>query len=490
MKKLETTQSANSIPLSRAQTAKIRKILTHTFNNLKGKHQQIQTTNNNFYQKHSKTRPISTLSGFLSLQKVSSLDSFTNSSKNNLNIISNSPTKSSYDKQKEFKRNKMTEICIQNLFTAKMLHKKFDKKKTDNSKNINYRKLVMRAKLLKAIKQNIVLKQNKYEEYNEKFNTGNKSLSNKIKNRKQKHKPFDSSFSKLNENDSNDGTKNEKPDFNSLRYPELFSTYQVSAVFQDYHYTPMELIKKIFNKEERKIVDLDPMFFRLNKEPFCGVAKNLRFNLKDKLNEEDKLMKERKKTLKLRREKMKSLRMKRKPIFFLDNNAILNKIKNLNIEKNTIKNCLSSNYFHNQTHNKISNCNNSNEQTQSKFSHRNFNFKNKKSKENKKNNLFLIDNNIKTKGKKLIEGKSNLIDEDDRIKKKNYKLTLDELFEMFNERKKIYLEDLSYNRTKNLYKFQVLRTQHNENLKNEADKKEKLRSLILQIEENYKELQK
>ena len=117
MKKLKTTQSTNSIPLSRAQTAKIRKILTHTFNNLKGKHQQIQTTNNNFYQKHSKTRPISTLSGFLSLQKVSSLDSFTNSSKNNLNIISNSPTKSSYDKQKEFKRNKMTEICIQNLFT-------------------------------------------------------------------------------------------------------------------------------------------------------------------------------------------------------------------------------------------------------------------------------------------------------------------------------------------------------------------------------------
>ena len=37
------------------------------------------------------------------------------------------------------------------------------------------------------------------------------------------------------------------------------------------------------------MINLDPIFFRLNKEPFNGVQKNLRFNLKYKLNEEDRL---------------------------------------------------------------------------------------------------------------------------------------------------------------------------------------------------------
>ena len=490
MKRVESLQSTKPKPLSRAQTAKIRKALTNTFNNLKEKQHQHQTTNISYYQntKNSNTRPLSTVSNFISLQKVNSLESFNNSSKNNLNIISNSRIKSSCDKLKEFKKNKVTEICIQNLFTAKMRHKKIEEKKMDYSKNINYQKLVMRAKLLKAVKQNIVLKKNKYDEYNEKFNTGNKSLSNKIKYRKQKHKLFDNSFSKINRNDSDDKIKNEKPDFNSFKYPELFSTYQVTTFYHDFHYTPMELIKKVFSKEERKIVDLDPVFFRLNKEPFSGITKNLRFNLKDKLNEEDKIKQERKKTVKMRKEKMKSLRMKRKSIYFQDNNEILKKINTMNMQKN--KNNLRDIFFQNRTQKKTTNLDSSKEQSKSKIIHRNFDFKNKKNKENKKTNLFLKSNNIKTKSAKIVDGKSNLIDEDERIKKKNTKLPLDELFEMFNERKKTYLEDLSYNRTKNQYKFQVLRTQHNENIKNELDKKERLRSLILKIEGNYKEFQK
>ena len=487
MKRAKTTQSTKSKPLSRAQTAKIRKALTNAFNSIKEKQQQFQTTNSTYYQKPTHTRPVSTLSNFLSFQKVNQFDSFS-SSKNNLNVISNSRIKSSYDKLKEFKKNKVTEICIQNLFTAKMRHKKNEEKKIDYSKNINYQKLVMRAKLLKAVKQNIVLRKNKYDEYKEKFSTGNKSLSNKIKYRRQKHKFFDNSFSKINEDDSDNKTKVEKPDFNSLKYPDLFSTYQVTTLFHDFHYTPMELIKKIFTKEERKIVDLDPVFFRLNKEPFTGVTKNLRFNLKDKLNEEDKIKKERKKTVKLRKEKMEYLRMKRKSIFFQDSNEILKRINYLNNEKN--KNGFRNNFAHSNTQKKIVSCNNSNEHTQSKIIHRNFDFKKKKNKENNKNNLFLKSNNIKTKSAKLIEGKSNLVDDDEGIKKRNKKLSMEELFEMFNERKKIYLEDLSYNRIKNLYKFQMLRTQHNENLKNEADKTEKLRFLILQIEENYKKFQK
>jgi hypothetical protein len=46
----------------------------------------------------------------------------------------------------------------------------------------------MRAKLLKAMKSNIVLRKQQYDEYNEKYSTGNKLLSEKLKNRNKKKK--------------------------------------------------------------------------------------------------------------------------------------------------------------------------------------------------------------------------------------------------------------------------------------------------------------
>ena len=67
---------------------------------------------------------------------------------------------------------------------------------------------------------------------------------------------------------------------------------------------------------------------------------------------------------------------------------------------------------------------------------------------------------------------------------------MQEIFEMYNERKKTYLDDMSYNRTRNNYIFEQLRIQHHENLENEIKKKESLRKLMLKIEQNYKLYQK
>ena len=79
---------------------------------------------------------------------------------------------------------------------------------------------------------------------------------------------------------------------------------------------------------------------------------------------------------------------------------------------------------------------------------------------------------------------------EEKIKDKKKRLTIQELFDMYNERKRSYLEDMSYNRTRNKYKFEKLRIKHHENMENEKKKKESLRKLMLKIEQNYKLYQK
>ena len=103
----------------------------------------------------------------------------------------------------------------------------------------------------------------------------------------------------------------ERPNFNSIKHPDIFSTYEFTSLFQDFHCTPLELIKKIFNSDEQKIINLDPIYFRLNKEPFTGVQKNLRFCLKDKINEEDKILLQKIKQARERNKRFYYLRKKK-----------------------------------------------------------------------------------------------------------------------------------------------------------------------------------
>ena len=85
---------------------------------------------------------------------------------------------------------------------------------------------------------------------------------------------------------------------------------------------------------------------------------------------------------------------------------------------------------------------------------------------------------------------NNIYNDEEKIKDKKKRLSIEAIFELYKERKKLYLEDMFYNRNKNKYRFDQLRIQkHEEHLK-ENQQKENLRKLLTEIEENYKLYQK
>ena len=81
-----------------------------------------------------------------------------------------------------------------------------------------------------------------------------------------------------------------------------------------------------------------------------------------------------------------------------------------------------------------------------------------------------------------------LYSDEEKIKDKKKRMSLEELMEIYNERKKLYLEDMSYNRKKNKYKFEQLRIKKYEKNVKENQKKNNLRKLLVEIEQNYKAL--
>ena len=98
-----------------------------------------------------------------------------------------------------------------------------------------------------------------------------------------------------------------------------------------------------------------------------------------------------------------------------------------------------------------------------------------------------IKKNQKKKNHNII---NYIYNDGEKIKDKKKRLTMEELLDMYNERKKLYLEDMSYNRKKNKYRFEKLRIKKYEENEKENEKKEKLRKLLNEIEENYKLYQK
>ena len=85
---------------------------------------------------------------------------------------------------------------------------------------------------------------------------------------------------------------------------------------------------------------------------------------------------------------------------------------------------------------------------------------------------------------------NNIYNDEEKIKDKKKRLTFDEIFEMYKERKKLYLDDMSYNRKKNKFRFAQLRIKKNEENLKENRQKENLRKLLTEIEDNYKIYQK
>ena len=535
MKKIDSNLSS-IIHLSRAQTAKMKKTLVKTLKNIKTKRTKDDTKLN---QKPKRPKTTSSYFSHRDLQKINPIYLSTN--ENNFYNKTTTRTKYSrysrpnisYGPQKNNQSNKVTEknenhktyfneMQILNLFNDKQRDKNDDENNDDYLKKIQYKKLIMRAKLLKAMKYNIILKNKQFEEFNQKYSSGNKYLGEKLRNR-----------GKIIRNDSDDDYSDsdsaskapERPNFNSLKHPDIFSTYEFTSLFQDFHCTPLELIKKIFNSDEQKIINLDPIYFRLNKEPFTGVQKNLRFCLKDKINEEDKILLQKIKQAKERNKRFYYLRKKKEEKF--------NKKKKINKDK-IIENEKNENDNDNENDENLSNNDSNIEKKSNKKEKRTnsvynktftyYSFNKKKSNSNKKKKSFKIKGNnflgikVKKLKSKEKEQDNNLIlnlntdynvylethrshnrkktsfsnqiltpiDDEEKISEKKKRLTMQEFFEMYNERKKSYLDDLSYNRTKKKYKYDQLRKEHCKSIANEKEKKENLRKIMFSIEQNYK----
>ena len=76
--------------------------------------------------------------------------------------------------------------------------------------------------------------------------------------------------------------------------------------------------------------------------------------------------------------------------------------------------------------------------------------------------------------------------EDEKMSDKKKRLTMQEIFEIYKEKKKLYFEDIIYNRNKNKLKYEKLRIENSQNLQYEKQKEENLRKLVFNIEQNYK----
>ena len=470
--------------LSRVQTAKIKQNLEKTFSNIKIR------------------KPNSRLK--LNIDNDNSKRPLTSYHNDKLSQLYLPPTEIKTENQiiligkEEYQKAHLNEVNIQNLFTEKLWEKNNIEKNEDYTKKIAYKKLIMRARLLKAMKTNIVLKKKDFDEYNNKYYKGMKLLSDKLKKNKNRIN---------NDSNKSNDSINDKPNFISIKNPDIFSEYEYTSLFQDYFCTPLELIKKIFNYDEQKIIKLDPIFFRFNREPFIGLQKNMGFSLKEKINEEDRIamqkiekIKEINKRFNYLKKKHNTRREKK------ENQKEIIEEKNNNNFKIKSK---TKQEFYFPNNDKIKKENNKKKEYNFDF----FPFSSKSRDINKRKNLKInktemnspkkkdidfysnLNYNIyfemkKNQRKKKKKNINNLYNDGEKIKDKKKKLSIEELFDMYKERKKLYLDDMSYNRKKNKYRFAQLRIKKNEENLKENKQKENLRKILTDIEENYKLYQK
>jgi hypothetical protein len=416
--KVNSFRTNETVPvLSKKNTHTIKRILLKTFKRINSK--RTKETDNINETNIELKRPT------ISIYKNKSIPS----------TVSNKTSKIiNYREKKDNIKSHLNEIIINNLLEEKYRDSKRakieDKEKYSNK--IIYQKLIMRAKLLKALKTNIVLKKNIYNRYVKKYPSDNQTLSQKI----------------FNPNNHNQNIK-------TSRFPKLFSNYAYSPLFRDLYCTPDELINRLFTDEQKRIINLDPVFFKMDKEPFDGISKDFIFNLKDKINEEDLINDLR--HHKVTKNKSINLTKKIRPI------SMHNQEEEESEKISTIRTNQS-----NKTKIKIPKKKNSLDLTFNK----NF-FANKYSYGQSYKNLKRCDFSLSEK-----------------IKDKKKRMTMEEYLELFSDRKRVYLDDLSFNRRQIYLEFMKLRSKHYENIESEQKEKENIRKIIEQIEDNYRNNQK
>lgn len=189
------------------------------------------------------------------------------------NFWSNNISKIESNKIKNIKKDKLKKDIknINNLYIKKNINKKiqerrsssaqffFEKKELINQPNIKnlikheeemkQKKKLLKGRLLTALSRHLVINNQTFKLYDIIY----KNEENKEKNEDENIK------NKIHDNQYFHFTNRNSYCFSNIRPPFRY---------EDYYYSPMELIKKYFTKEEIIILKSSPGYFGLNKFPF------------------------------------------------------------------------------------------------------------------------------------------------------------------------------------------------------------------------------
>ena len=170
--------------------------------------------------------------------------------------------------------------------------------KTFEESRIQFEKLKLRSKFIKLYSKALIKDPEEFLSYNFLFKNNNIKFGQKKKQNKKK-----------------------KEDEKLIITPHsnLFSDIQTTFRYEDIYNTPREFIQKNFTREEKNFLVLDPKYFFLNKPPFLNANLPLKYTLKEKMDEEEEIFKE---------------KIKNKKLYLLKNK---NKNKNLYSNDNKIK---------------------------------------------------------------------------------------------------------------------------------------------------------
>ena len=205
-------------------------------NKIKKLRDVLTTSLNKINQKKHSLNQIKTISTEPSINNIKTKNNFMQ--KNNLPSLS-----------------LLTEISLNIEKEKQMLQKDYD---------LLFKKIKLKARLFKLMKNNIILKEKDYTSlYTKYYEFAERNNNNKFFDSKNINKTF------VTKKTSNS---------------PLFLEYKPSMKFLDYHLTARECLNKGFSNKEKNILYSDPIFFRLNKEPFLSLRKKIKLSLKQKLN--------------------------------------------------------------------------------------------------------------------------------------------------------------------------------------------------------------
>jgi len=158
--------------------------------------------------------------------------------------------------------------------SAELIYKIRDQTKESNISNLikhetkqKEQKKQLKGRLLSAVSRHLVINKETFKYYNilYKNNTEEKNNNSEINPKKKYSKNFH--FSKHN--------------------PDIFSKINPPLRYEDYYYSPLELLEKYFTKDEIILLKSSPGYFGLNKFPFKNSDFEITSTLLSKLDSEE-----------------------------------------------------------------------------------------------------------------------------------------------------------------------------------------------------------